>query len=984
MLRTIFVAAVLFVAGGLQADVIDDFDRGTSHWTAHPSDGVSLRIADDVGRRGRAMRLDFDFHQHAGYAIARREVDLDLPANYELTLWMRADAPVNNFEVKLIDASGDNVWWSNRRDFEFPREWRQVLTKKRQISFAWGPLGGGEAKHIAAIELVVTAGSGGKGSVWIDDLALATLPANMPAPPRVTGLPWRGAGAFTFDMGDVRELGGLRIDWENAVDYDVELSRDGTRFDVVRRVVGGDGGRDWIWLPDSSARAVRITPRGEAALRDLVIEPVTWAPTINDFFAAVAGDARRGDYPRYTIGEQSYWTVVGADGANEEALVSEDGSVEPFKAGFSIEPFLSVDGKLLSWADVQIEHSLAEGLLPIPTVTWKAGRVSMDITASVSADSTLYVRYQVRGAPAKLFLAVRPFQVNPSTQFLNTVGGSSAIRTLSYADGAVSVNGAKVVKTLTSFGAMTFDEGNVVEMLRSGRMPKQSEVRDEFGYASGVLAYDDARDVEIAVPLAESADGTSAQPRAGRPRHFETIAGEWREKLTRVDIDLPAAPQIADTIRSSIAYMLIDRDGPALQPGSRAYERAWIRDGALMAPALLRLGHADIVRQFAEWFAPYQFDDGKVPCCVDRRGADPVPENDSHGELIFLVGEYYRYTGDATLAAKLWPHIDRAARYIDALRQRRKTAKGAFYGLVPESISHEGYSAKPVHSYWDDFFCLAGLDDAAFLAGVLRQDDRARELRASAADFRKDLAASIRATIDTHRIDYIPASADLADFDPSATAIAVAPLGLASLLPREQLARTFARYLDEFRARRDGRKEWDVYTPYEMRLIDAFVQRGERAHAHELLAFFLRDRRPSAWNQWAEVVPRDKRAPHFLGDIPHAWIASDFVRAALDLFAFDAEDGTLVVGAGVPEEWVRNTRVHIGTMRTYGGTIDIAMRGAAKRLVVDLAGTSTRAIVVKSPYARPIRRATVNGKVVRHKRGSVAVAKLPATVVFSY
>jgi hypothetical protein len=26
-----------------------------------------------------------------------------------------------------------------------------------------------------------------------------------------------------------------------------------------------------------------------------------------------------------------------------------------------------------------------------------------------------------------------------------------------------------------------------------------------------------------------------------------------------------------------------------------------------------------------------------------------------------------------------------------------------FYGLLPASISHEGYSAKPMHSHWDNF-----------------------------------------------------------------------------------------------------------------------------------------------------------------------------------------------------------------------------------------------------------------------------------------
>ena len=37
------------------------------------------------------------------------------------------------------------------------------------------------------------------------------------------------------------------------------------------------------------------------------------------------------------------------------------------------------------------------------------------------------------------------------------------------------------------------------------------------------------------------------------------------------------------------------------------------------------------------------YDNGKVPCCVDEHGATPVPENDSHGEFIYLVAEYYRH-----------------------------------------------------------------------------------------------------------------------------------------------------------------------------------------------------------------------------------------------------------------------------------------------------------------------------------------------------
>jgi hypothetical protein len=38
---------------------------------------------------------------------------------------------------------------------------------------------------------------------------------------------------------------------------------------------------------------------------------------------------------------------------------------------------------------------------------------------------------------------------------------------------------------------------------------------------------------------------------------------------------------------------------------------------------------------------------------------------------------------------------------------------------VTESISHEGYSDKAMHSYWDNFFVLKGFKDAAAIASVL-------------------------------------------------------------------------------------------------------------------------------------------------------------------------------------------------------------------------------------------------------------------------
>jgi hypothetical protein len=142
-------------------------------WKAVPATGVQMQITRDSGRTGvTALRIDFDFRGHGGYAIARRDGAIDLPENFELSFWMKAVAPRNTLEVKLI--RGDDVWWSVRRELDYPREWRRFSFKKRNFEFAWGP-GGPNAplpKQIDAMEIVVTAGTGGKGTVWIDEVAI--------------------------------------------------------------------------------------------------------------------------------------------------------------------------------------------------------------------------------------------------------------------------------------------------------------------------------------------------------------------------------------------------------------------------------------------------------------------------------------------------------------------------------------------------------------------------------------------------------------------------------------------------------------------------------------------------------------------------------------------------------------------------------------------------------------------------------------------
>lgn len=1034
------------------ARLLDGFET-TAGWSAHPSDGVSLSITADInGVHGRAMRLDFDFHGHGGYAIARKKFDVALPENYALSYHIRGAAPAESFEVKLIDSTGDNVWWNNAVNVHFPAEWRTVTLKKRHITFAWGPRGGGELAHLAAIELSITAGTGAKGTVWLDGLTFTPL-----EPVRAyTGTPvasatsedpghaamlgsdgkaetwWKSdassnAQTFSLDFGTTREYGGATIDWAPgapAKSYVVETSADGAKWDSIYAMEGGNGGRDWIYLPEMESRYLRVRipassePRAYA-IRELSVIPVEWSASRNDFFAHVAVSAPAGSYPKYLGGKQSYWTVVGVDGDDAEALINEQGAIEPHAGGFSLEPFLDVGGKLVTWHDARQTQSLAKGYLPIPSVKWTAGALDLEVTAFAAGapdSSSLYARYRItnRGksvAKPTLYLAVRPFQVNPSWQFLATQGGDASIKHIAWEDTLLRVNDSWTVVPLTApatVGASTFDEGEIIESLRAGALPTRHDVRDPMEHASAAMSYPlsvsagKSRDVYVLVPFHKRAPisrpfAREVEANAFASRVLAATTSKWDSTVNRVSISLPrSASRITETLRAQLAYVLINDHGAQIHPGARSYARSWIRDGSMIGAALLRLGHPEQVRAFLEWYAPYQFPNGKVPCCVDARGADPVPENDSHGELVYAIADYFRYTGDTAFLAEMWPHVTGAVAYMDSLRAQRLTpeysigAKRAFHGLFPQSISHEGYSAKPMHSFWDDLFGLRGYADAVFIATVLHHASEAKDFAAKRDTFRVDIVASYRASMAQQHIDFLPGSVELGDFDATSTTVGVAPVGELASLPDTALKNTFDKYWDNSEKRRAGAAPWAAYTPYELRTVGTFVRLGEKERALAMLDFFFQGQRPAAWREWAEVVWHDRDTPRFIGDMPHTWVGSDYIRSVLDMFAYDrASDSALVVGAGIAERWVREAPgVKVRALGTPYGPIDYDVRVRARSLVAHLSGNvriPPGGIVFRSPIDRVIASATVNGSTVAPSfSGEVVIRRLPATINLTY
>jgi len=1090
---------------------LDELDDVTA-WKARASDGVQATVHGAKGMDGGALVLEFDLANTAGYAAATRILPTVLPPDYEITLWIRGEAGRNRLEIKFVDASGDNVWWYTRLDFQVTGEWQPLRIRRRQIQFAWGPTQDRVMRAFQGIEFVLAAGKqGGRGSLWFDRFRIRPIvrPAQPPEPrARASSqLPgheaalaldgrqstsWRarpprdaGDTLFEVDLGHPREFGGIEIDWVpglHASRYVIETSMDERHWQAVRHVEAGNGGRDSYLLPESEARLVRLRipaqahergnrPRRaarqeEIGIAEFHVRDLEFGASANAFIQALAKRARRGCYPRAFGGEQSYWTIIGpmqdgwdtrdtrdtrgnsgsringdppagsdtqaasgtpvssasrfskadeAVGGSLESLLSEDGALEPSQGSFTIEPFIVKDSQVLTWADVSLDHALEEGYLPIPSVEWIHASLHLQITAyAAGVGEAAHTRavYRLRNIgqhtqELTLALAVRPFQVNPPAQFLNTAGGVSAIQDLSFREGRVWVDGVPRVRPLTPpprFLAVTAAAGTPCEWL----MPADSQarpstdpaagpagaatgpaasatssIRDDTGLASGALEYPmrlvpgEERIIELDLPLRvhapaqpsrqdggaqndgaqhdgvrdEGGEGAavpgegmqSVRRRAPLASSLQEVSQFWREQLNQVELELPASAQpLVDTLRSSLAYVLINRDGAAIRPGARAYARSWIRDGAMTSEMLLRLGHVQEARDFLRWFAGYQFDGGKVPCCVDRRGADPVPENDSNGEFLFLVDAVHRYSGDRALLREMWPHVVSATAYMDELRLSQRVPENlegerrAFYGLMPASISHEGYAAKPMHSYWDDFWALAGYESAVRIARALDEKEAMQRYIASRDEFRADVYRSLHVAMQHHDIDYLPGSAELGDFDATSTSIALSPVGEQQMLPPLALRATFERYWKNFDRRRED-PEWDVYTPYEWRNVASFIRLGWRDRAWSLIEYFMNDRRPPAWNHWAEVVGRDARESRFIGDMPHGWVASDFARSLLDLLAYERQaDEALVLMAGVPASWLESDGLMVRRLRTPYGPLSYSFTIGPQERVLEV------------------------------------------------
>ena len=236
----------------------------------------------------------------------------------------------------------------------------------------------------------------------------------------------------------------------------------------------------------------------------------------------MAKDEPPGTYPKYFYGKQTYWTVIGVNGDSEKALLNEEGMLEVGRGAFSLEPFLYLNGKLITWNAVHTTQSLEDGYLPIPSVTLGLRRprlhrhgVRRRRARVVDAVRRLPGRERRRGAPARQLLPRHPaLSGEPAVAVAQHGRRSGADPRHRPARPRRARQRRRTVVSLPApdhFGAATFEQGPVTDFLAKGEVPPRAEVSDPLGFAGGALQYSidlqpgEAKEVHVAVPFHDSA-----------------------------------------------------------------------------------------------------------------------------------------------------------------------------------------------------------------------------------------------------------------------------------------------------------------------------------------------------------------------------------------------------------------------------------------------------------------------------------------------
>lgn len=693
-----------------------------------------------------------------------------------------------------------------------------------------------------------------------------------------------------------------------------------------------------------------------------------------------------------------YWNMVGVKNAHQECLIGQAGEVEPVYDEYSISFFL-FDPQLrtlhfpqfpdLSRQSPALTQEWQDRYLPVlitryePLNGFTVEQRALSTTVGIDQKSMVLLRLVVRSqltgsGPVWLCLGINA--AGPSGFRRHDRARSFVdprwLQFLRYRpdEALVEVNqhiGPIFDRPPDRFGMYGNGQAadpnfylqfNPYEDLRQRATLNGFELATDYygGFCQGVLAWDvnlpnagDSFALDVRLPV-DDFQGQGdldvlRQPTADTLELNNRMY--WQNLLdgNGLQATLPSVVEhLFDLFRVCRATLLILADDGAIHPGPTIYDSFWIRDSSVEGIACAFAGDFDLpMRQFGDHYTSADY------FHMEQRSVDRVSlfgffggdheindrEWDSNGEALWAFGRFDRLSGAATaFGARIFtPYVVTGARWI------RDNRTG--YGLLYSGWSAEHLGDKDKPHFWDNFWAIAGLWEAAQLSQRLGAPQTAElwsiydEVRQSTADsIRWVLGEQVRRGCWETFIPTGPADVGRLDSTMIGTVAYFHPCRLydgqklgpdIDYAARQTLETIWSHFVDGG-FRHDA--AWHCYGPYlTLQLAHAFLYVGDVDRMDQCLLWSVWNAGfacvhdamggPGVWQvvqgAWNEQhnypVAKDfgefPASWWYMGDIPHGWAAAEFILLIRDILFFEVDedhDPQIFLAPGLMPHWLNN------------------------------------------------------------------------------
>ncbi|OFX15009.1 MAG: hypothetical protein A2Z18_03195 [Armatimonadetes bacterium RBG_16_58_9] len=314
-------------------------------------------------------------------------------------------------------------------------------------------------------------------------------------------------------------------------------------------------------------------------------------------------------------------------------------------------------------------------------------------------------------------------------------------------------------------------------------------------------------------------------------------------------------------------------------------------------------------------------------------------ELDAPGEVIYALTQHYRRTGDRGFLREVWPTISKASRYIADKRRSNRSADPKTREILPASRSAEDIGSPNLQHYWDDFWCIRGLRDAAFVAGELGDAGEAVRIRAEARGLLDATWSSIRAVSSEHGISYIPNGPEELTSSAMARGTTAGLWPCEVLDPRDPFVRqSFDVYWDKWvRSSGGGFNHKGNFWPYAgLDLAQCYLMLGQPNRAHRILRWTIEHDPTGGFYSWPEGMDK-KTLTLRVGDMPHGWFCAAYINLLRNMLFRESGDQILLF-PNVPNDWLEpGKQISIADFPTLHGLISYRVRSSETAIELNIA-----------------------------------------------